>query len=124
MVCGFQDAGASRAAATVNIGLPTASSVANQSADTWGSNVGVSKSKDNSIIGQLWSSQMDRKRGRPLGSKSKRLRLDSADALLLKSNWEEVQELLRPSPSAIPTTIDGHEFEEYSVCHFMNELLA
>jgi hypothetical protein len=100
--------------------------VANQSADTWGSNVGVSKSKDNSIIGQLWSSQMDRKRGRPLGSKSKRLRLDSADALLLKSNWEEVQELLRPSPSAIPTTItiDGHEFEEYSVCHFMNELLA
>lgn len=78
----------------------------------------MSKSKESgAIISQLWSSQMDRKRGRPLGSKSKRLRLDSIDSMLLKSNWEEVQELLRPAPSSTPTviTIDGHEFEEYSV---------
>lgn len=97
--------------------------------------MGASKSKESGmIIGQLWSSQMDRKRGRPLGSKSKRLRLDSIDSMLLKSNWEEVQELLRPAPSVTPTviTIDGHEFEEYSVttgnllallCFMLNEFL-
>ncbi|KAG0583841.1 hypothetical protein KC19_3G166000 [Ceratodon purpureus] len=112
-----QDAGGPRVGATANTGLSTPNSAAIQSADGWGSNAGVSKSKESgAIISQLWTSQMDRKRGRPLGSKSKRLRLDSIDSLLLKSNWEEVQELLRPAPSATPTviTIDGHDFEEYS----------
>ncbi|XP_024380835.1 B3 domain-containing transcription repressor VAL2 isoform X1 [Physcomitrium patens] len=112
-----QDAGATRVGANSNTGFSNPSSVVIQSADGWGSNVGGSKSKESGIsIGNLWSSQMDRKRGRPLGSKSKRLRLDSIDSMLLKSNWEEAQELLRPAPSASSTvvTIDGHEFEEYS----------
>jgi hypothetical protein len=115
---GFQDAGATRVGATANTGLSTPNSAVIQTTDGWGSNAGVSKSKESgAIISQLWSSRMDRKRGRPLGSKSKRLRLDSIDSMLLKSNWEEVQELLRPAPSATSTviTIDGHEFEEYSV---------
>ncbi|CAM6104771.1 unnamed protein product [Calypogeia fissa] len=60
-------------------------------------------------------SQVDRKRGRPLGGKSKRLRLENEDSIELKINWEEAQELLRPPPSILPSvvTIEGHEFEEY-----------
>ncbi|XP_024528328.1 B3 domain-containing protein Os07g0563300 isoform X1 [Selaginella moellendorffii] len=57
----------------------------------------------------------DKRRGRPLGAKSKRLRLDSEDSLELKTSWEEAQELLRPPPGVTPSfvTIDGHQFEEY-----------
>ncbi|KAJ7562575.1 hypothetical protein O6H91_03G075000 [Diphasiastrum complanatum] len=57
----------------------------------------------------------DKKKGRPLGAKSKRLRLDNADALELKITWEEAQELLRPPPGVVPSivTVDGQEFEEY-----------
>ncbi|XP_024388646.1 B3 domain-containing transcription repressor VAL2 isoform X1 [Physcomitrium patens] len=112
-----QDAGATRVGPNASNGLSNPSSAVIQTADGWASNVGAPKSKESGVsIGQLWSSQMDRKRGRPLGSKSKRLRLDSIDSMLLKSNWEEAQELLRPAPSASSTviTIDGHEFEEYS----------
>ncbi|CAK9210021.1 unnamed protein product [Sphagnum troendelagicum] len=105
-----------------NNGLPCASYAAPQSLDGWASSKGgaSAKLKDSSALtlaaAAAATQQMDRKRGRPLGSKSKRLRLDTDDALLLKSSWEEAQELLRPPPSAVPTTItiDGHEFEEYS----------
>ncbi|XP_010553150.1 PREDICTED: B3 domain-containing transcription repressor VAL2 [Tarenaya hassleriana] len=56
-----------------------------------------------------------RKRARNIGCKSKRLLIDSLDALELRLTWEEAQELLRPSPSAIPSivTIEDHDFEEY-----------
>ncbi|KAJ7520668.1 hypothetical protein O6H91_19G016500 [Diphasiastrum complanatum] len=72
-----------------------------------------SKEKGSAIIQALLLA--DKKRGRPLGSKSKRLRIDSDDALELKTTWEEAQELLRPPPGVVPSivTIDGHEFEEY-----------
>ncbi|CAK9867160.1 unnamed protein product [Sphagnum jensenii] len=105
-----------------NNGLPCASYAAPQSLDGWASSKGgaSAKLKDSSALtlaaAAAATQQMDRKRGRPLGSKSKRLRLDTDDALLLKSSWEDAQELLQPPPSAVPTTItiDGHEFEEYS----------
>ncbi len=95
-------------------GLPGANYVVPQMVDGWAGKGGSAKLKDSTLA---LTTQLDRKRGRPLGSKSKRLRLDTDDALLLKSSWEEAQELLRPPPLAIPTkiTIDGHEFEEYSV---------
>ncbi|XP_068639954.1 B3 domain-containing protein Os07g0679700-like isoform X2 [Aristolochia californica] len=58
---------------------------------------------------------IDRRRSRNIGSKSKRLVIDTEDALELKITWEEAQELLRPPPSMKPSVvvIDDHEFEEY-----------
>jgi hypothetical protein len=108
-----QDAGATGGTMTSN-GLPGANYVAPQIVDGWAGKGGSAKLKDSTLA---LTTQLDRKRGRPLGSKSKRLRFDTDDALLLKSSWEEAQELLRPPPLAVPTkiTIDGHEFEEYSV---------
>ncbi|KAE8673909.1 B3 domain-containing protein [Hibiscus syriacus] len=55
------------------------------------------------------------KRTRNIGSKSKRLLIDSQDALELKLTWEEAQDLLRPPPSIKPSvvTIEDHNFEEY-----------
>ncbi|KAJ4832568.1 hypothetical protein Tsubulata_000142 [Turnera subulata] len=57
----------------------------------------------------------DRKRTRNIGSKSKRLLIDSLDALELKLTWEEAQDLLRPAPTTKPSivTIEDHDFEEY-----------
>eukprot|EP00249_Psilotum_nudum_P024681 c29261_g1_i2 orf=1348-4578(+) len=57
----------------------------------------------------------DRRKGRHLGSKSKRLRLEVEDSIELKLSWEEAQELLRPPPNVAPSivTVEGHEFEEY-----------
>ncbi|KAK9124739.1 hypothetical protein Sjap_014341 [Stephania japonica] len=57
----------------------------------------------------------EKKRSRNIGSKSKRLLIDSEDALELKLTWEEAQDLLRPPPSAKPSIvmIEDHEFEEY-----------
>lgn len=48
-----------------------------------------------------------------LGSKGKRLRVNMEEYC----EWEETQDLLRPRPGAVPTTvnIEGHEFEEYKV---------
>lgn len=59
----------------------------------------------------------ERKRTRNIGSKSKRLLIDSQDALELKLTWEEAQDLLRPPPAAKPSTvmIEDLEFEEYEV---------
>ncbi|XP_047341367.1 B3 domain-containing protein Os07g0679700-like [Impatiens glandulifera] len=57
----------------------------------------------------------ERKRSRNLGPKSKRLLIDSIDALELKLTWEEAQDILQPPNSLKPTvvTIDDNEFEEY-----------
>ncbi|CAH8328308.1 unnamed protein product [Eruca vesicaria subsp. sativa] len=56
-----------------------------------------------------------RKRVRNIGTKSKRLLIDSVDVLELRLTWEETQELLRPPQSAKPSicTVEDHDFEEY-----------
>ncbi|KAL6896870.1 hypothetical protein ACP4OV_007442 [Aristida adscensionis] len=55
------------------------------------------------------------KRSRNIGSKSRRLLMDTEDALELKLTWEEAQELLRPAPTSKATVvmIEDYEFEEY-----------
>ncbi|KAF0907536.1 hypothetical protein E2562_018351 [Oryza meyeriana var. granulata] len=55
------------------------------------------------------------KRGRNIGSKSRRLSMDAEEAWELKLYWDEVQELLRPAPTAKPTIvmIEDYEIEEY-----------
>ncbi|MCL7044948.1 hypothetical protein MKW94_025430 [Papaver nudicaule] len=57
----------------------------------------------------------EKKRSRNIGSKSKRLLMDSEAALELKLTWEDAQDLLRPPPSIKPSIviIEEHEFEEY-----------
>ncbi|OVA06066.1 B3 DNA binding domain [Macleaya cordata] len=57
----------------------------------------------------------EKKRSRNIGSKSKRLLMDTEDALELKLTWEEAQDLLRPPPTVKPSIvkIEDHEFEEY-----------
>ncbi|CAI8600676.1 unnamed protein product [Vicia faba] len=57
----------------------------------------------------------EKKRTRNIGSKSKRLLIDSQDALELKLTWEEAQDLLRPPPEVKPSVvmIEDHIFEEY-----------
>ncbi|KAF3331842.1 B3 domain-containing protein [Carex littledalei] len=55
------------------------------------------------------------KRSRNIGLKSRRLSMDSEDALELKLTWEEAQDLLRPPPTVKPNVvrIEDYEFEEY-----------
>ncbi|XP_052175016.1 B3 domain-containing transcription repressor VAL2 isoform X2 [Diospyros lotus] len=57
----------------------------------------------------------ERKKSRNIGLKSKRLLIDSQDALELKLTWEEAQDMLQPPLSEKPTivTVEDHEFEEY-----------
>ncbi|KAE8663190.1 B3 domain-containing transcription repressor VAL2 [Hibiscus syriacus] len=57
----------------------------------------------------------ERERTCNIGSKSKRLLIDSQDALELKLTWEETQDLLRPPPNIKPRVvrIEDHDFEEY-----------
>ncbi|XP_022761400.1 B3 domain-containing transcription repressor VAL2-like isoform X2 [Durio zibethinus] len=75
------------------------------------------KHEDRTREGLLLQSMIapERKRTRNIGSKSKRLLIDSQDALELKLTWEEAQDLLRPPPSIKPSvvTIEDHDFEEY-----------
>jgi hypothetical protein len=53
-----------------------------------------------------------------VGQKIKRLRMDNEESIELKITWEEAQELLRPPPKPPSiVVVDGHEFEEYEVCH-------
>ncbi|XP_071741871.1 B3 domain-containing protein Os07g0679700-like isoform X1 [Rutidosis leptorrhynchoides] len=61
------------------------------------------------------SFQPDKKRSRNIGSKSKRLLIESQDALDLKYTWEELQDMLLPPVTTQPSTvtIEEHEFEEY-----------
>ncbi|KAM7501707.1 hypothetical protein LguiB_000611 [Lonicera macranthoides] len=56
-----------------------------------------------------------KKKSRQIGSKSKRLHMHSEDAMELRVTWQEAQDMLRPSPRAIPTIvmIEDHEIEEY-----------
>nr|XP_010921148.1 B3 domain-containing protein Os07g0679700 isoform X2 [Elaeis guineensis] len=55
------------------------------------------------------------KRSRNIGTKSRRLLMDSEDALELTLTWGEAQDLLRPAPNSRPSIvmIDDHEIEEY-----------
>ncbi|KAG5248344.1 B3 domain-containing transcription repressor VAL [Salix suchowensis] len=71
------------------------------------------RTRDGSLLPSLLAPE--RKRLRNIGSKSKRLLIDSLDALELKVTWEEAQDLLRPQPSIKPSivTIEDHDFEEY-----------
>ncbi|XP_062166167.1 B3 domain-containing transcription repressor VAL2-like isoform X4 [Alnus glutinosa] len=75
------------------------------------------KNEDRTREGFLLPSVLapERKRARNIGSKSKRLLIDSQDALELKLTWEEAQDLLYPPPTLKPSTvmIEDHEFEEY-----------
>ncbi|XP_058209508.1 B3 domain-containing transcription repressor VAL2 isoform X3 [Rhododendron vialii] len=57
----------------------------------------------------------ERKKSRNIGLKSKRLLIDSQDALELKLTWEVAQDMLCPPLSEKPSivSIEDHEFEEY-----------
>ncbi|XP_068668274.1 B3 domain-containing protein Os07g0563300-like isoform X2 [Aristolochia californica] len=61
------------------------------------------------------SSLSNKRKTSTLGSKSKRLRINNEDAMVLKLTWEEAQGLLRPPKKLEPSivVIEGHEFEEY-----------
>ncbi|XVF87570.1 hypothetical protein PTKIN_Ptkin18bG0131000 [Pterospermum kingtungense] len=67
--------------------------------ETLGTKLAVSRKRKNSM----------------LGSKSKRLRIDNEDLIVLKLTWEEAQGLLRPPPTHVASVvvIEGFEFEEY-----------
>ncbi|KAL9236127.1 hypothetical protein vseg_010831 [Gypsophila vaccaria] len=57
----------------------------------------------------------EKKKGRNIGAKGKRLLIDNQDVQALRLTWEEVQGMLRPPPNAKPNIveIDGFEIEEY-----------
>ncbi|KAI7743267.1 hypothetical protein M8C21_017939 [Ambrosia artemisiifolia] len=57
----------------------------------------------------------DKKRSRNIGSKSKRLLIESQDSLELMHTWEELQDMLFPSPllKATIVTIEDNDLEEY-----------
>ncbi|PKU84607.1 B3 domain-containing protein [Dendrobium catenatum] len=56
-----------------------------------------------------------RRKGSFLISKSKRLRIESAESIELKLTWEEAQVLLRPALNFASNVVivEGHDFEEY-----------
>ncbi|KAK6935638.1 B3 DNA binding domain [Dillenia turbinata] len=58
---------------------------------------------------------VEKKRTRNIGSKSKRLLIHNEDAREHILTWEEAQDLLRPSPTCKPSivVIEDYEFEEY-----------
>lgn len=66
----------------------------------------------------------ERKRTRNIGSKSKRLLIDSIDSLELRLTWEEAQDLLCAPQSVKPSifTVDEHDFEEYEVSNLIQVL--
>lgn len=63
----------------------------------------------------LSSVLIERKISRNIGSKSKRLQIDSQEVVELKLTWEEVQDLLRAPDVAKPNvvTVEDYEIEEY-----------
>jgi hypothetical protein len=73
--------------------------------------------KEGPGIGQSSPRSVKRK-ATSVGQKIKRLRMDNEESKELKITWEEAQELLCPPPKAPSiVVVDGHEFEEYEVCH-------
>ncbi|GLT30397.1 hypothetical protein SLA2020_051980 [Shorea laevis] len=72
-----------------------------------------SRLNENSMLQPIVN--VEKKRARNIGSKSKRLLMHSEDALELRLTWEEAQDLLRPPLNVKPSivTIEDHEFEEY-----------
>ncbi|GKV09594.1 hypothetical protein SLEP1_g21071 [Rubroshorea leprosula] len=81
---------------------------------SWGSSESHgSRLNENSMLQPMVN--VEKKRTRNIGSKSKRLLMHSEDALELRLTWEEAQDLLRPPLSVKPSivTIEDHEFEEY-----------
>lgn len=103
------------------------------------------ENKDSSPVEQAAASKMDKaavaqkegqatvrsspgpvkRKATSIGPKIKRFRMDSEESMELKITWEEAQELLRPplkAPSVV--IVDGHEFEEYEVCHASQISLA
>ncbi|KAK2644578.1 hypothetical protein Ddye_019773 [Dipteronia dyeriana] len=71
--------------------------------------------RTNEVSPQQYVPVTEKKRTRNIGSKSKRLLMNSDEAMELRLTWEEAQDLLRPPPSVKPSivTIEDHEFEEY-----------
>ncbi|KAK7302099.1 hypothetical protein RJT34_12979 [Clitoria ternatea] len=67
----------------------------------------------NSLQQQI--SDLEKRRARNIGPKSKRLLIDNEDAMELKLTWEEAQDLLRPPPSVKPSIVEIEDqvFEEY-----------
>lgn len=63
----------------------------------------------------------EKRRARNIGSKSKRLLIDSDDAKELTLSWEEAQQLLRPPLRGNPTVVmvENHAFEEYDVSLYL-----
>ncbi|XP_074311917.1 B3 domain-containing transcription repressor VAL2-like [Silene latifolia] len=57
----------------------------------------------------------EKKKGRNIGAKSKRLLIDNQDVQALRLTWEEVQGMLRPPQNVKPSivVVDDFEFEEY-----------
>lgn len=78
----------------------------------------TSKRADSPIVDfQLQPTLPEMKRSHTIGSKSKRLHIDTDDALELMLTWEEAQVLLQPPPSVKPriVVIEDQELEEYEV---------
>ncbi|KAJ8624573.1 hypothetical protein MRB53_033103 [Persea americana] len=76
----------------------------------------TSKSGDSPIVDfQLQPTLPEMQRSHTIGSKSKRLHIDTDDALELMLTWEEAQDLLQPPPSVKPriVVIEDQELEEY-----------
>lgn len=71
--------------------------------------------KDNLFLQS--SSTSARKRVRNIGTKSKRLLIDTEDVLELRLTWEEGQDLLWPPQSTQPNivTVEDYDIEEYDV---------
>ncbi|XWS19528.1 hypothetical protein CRYUN_Cryun31cG0023700 [Craigia yunnanensis] len=103
LVMGFRKASTASASEQAELADPTSWSKVDKSGyiakEALGTKLAVSRKRKNSM----------------LGSKSKRLRIDNEDLIVLKLTWEEAQGLLRPPPNHVASVvvIEGFEFEEY-----------
>ncbi|KAK4858002.1 hypothetical protein QYF36_009440 [Acer negundo] len=95
-------------------GTPSGESSLSANGDTsWSKS--ANGGRTNEVSPQQYAPVTEKKRTRNIGSKSKRLLMNSDEAMELRLTWEEAQDLLRPPPSVKPSivTIEDHEFEEY-----------